>query len=212
MSDLAPVLEFLPCRTPDAWIARAVSDIPTLLLDHAALELKAAQQAQRMIWRYGVASQPESGAFEFELLNKMSRLAREELRHFEQVAAILEARGIEFRPVSASRYAGALHEPIRDEEPERLIDTLIVGAIIEARSCERFHSLVPSLESTDPELAEFYESLLKAEARHFSDYLELAEKRAGASITDRIEFLLEREAELILSPDRELRFHSGTPQ
>ena len=204
---IAPVVDFLPCRTPDAWLARAVEEIPLLLLDHASLELRAAQQAQKLIRRYGGAS----GRASLRLLNKMSRLAREELRHFEQVLRILDKRGIAYRPVSASRYAGALHASIRRREPGRLVDTLIVGAIIEARSCERFFCLSSTLESRDPELAEFYESLLKSEARHFKDYLALGAAVADASITDRTEMFLQRDRELILEPDSEIRFHSGIP-
>jgi tRNA-(ms[2]io[6]A)-hydroxylase len=202
VSDIAPVLEFLPCRTPRAWIDRATEDIPTLLLDHASLELKAAQQALTLMNRY--AGRPE-------LLNKMSRLAREELRHFEQVMAILKKRDITYRPLSASRYSAGLHECIRDSEPDRLVDTLIVGAIIEARSCERFYSLLPYLEDREQELARFYESLLESEARHFADYLGLADQAAGDSIAERPNDLLAVEAELIHAPDKELRFHSGVP-
>ncbi|WP_448672331.1 tRNA isopentenyl-2-thiomethyl-A-37 hydroxylase MiaE, partial [Escherichia coli] len=76
-------------------------------------------------------------------VNKMSRLAREELRHFEQVLAILKKRGIPVVNVSASRYASALRDLVRKQEPQRLTDTLVVGAFIEARSCERFAALVP---------------------------------------------------------------------
>ena len=140
---IAPVIDFLKCRTPDAWLAAAEEAIPLLLLDHASLELRAAQQAQKLIRRYAGAPAPSvsAGSTNLKLLNKMSRLAREELRHFEQVLVILDQRGIAYRPISASRYAGALHAHIRRREPGRLVDTLIVGAIIEARSCERFFCL-----------------------------------------------------------------------
>lgn len=203
MSEISGVLEFLTCRSPEAWIERAVEDIDGLLLDHAALELKAAEQAQKIIRKYGGQSP--------ELPAKMSRLAREELRHFEQVLDILLERGAAFRPVTASRYAASLHRSIRRHEPARMIDTLIVGAVIEARSCERFHSLSPRLQSQEPEIARFYESLLKSEARHFRDYLQLAERAADGAIEDRIDVFLEADARLISSPDTQLRFHSGPP-
>ena len=211
--DIVPVTEFLLCRTPSEWVACAVADIPTLLLDHASLELKAAQQAQKIMSKYGAGTGGRAPATEarLNLLNKMSRLAREELRHFEQVLGILEKRGIDFVPISASRYAAQLHEDIRKTEPERLIDTLIVGAIIEARSCERFATLMPQLEQSEPALAGFYGSLLKSEARHFMDYLALAEQVAGCDLTERTGFFLEREAALIQAPDTEMRFHSGVP-
>jgi tRNA 2-(methylsulfanyl)-N6-isopentenyladenosine37 hydroxylase len=209
--ELVPVLEFLPCRTPAAWIDAAMSDLPTLLLDHAALELKAAQQAQTLIWRYAMHNAPVSlsPADLKRLRGKLSRLAREELRHFEQVLDILAARDIPFEPVSASRYAASLHREIADAEPERLVDTLIVCGIIEARSCERFHSLVPRLVIDDPGLAHFYGALLRAEARHFRDYLDLARVAADAPIDVRLAALLEIERRLVVSGDEELRFHSG---
>jgi tRNA-(ms[2]io[6]A)-hydroxylase len=185
-----------------AWIDRATENIPTLLLDHASLELKAAQQALTLMNRY---------AGQRDLLDKMSRLAREELRHFERVMSILENRNIKYRPLSASAYFAELHRRLRSNEPERLIDTLIVGAIIEARSCERFYSLLPYLIEHEPDLAKLYESLLDSEARHFLDYLGLAEKAAGGSVAARVSDLLATEAELINSQDSELRFHSGIP-
>jgi len=201
--DIEPVLDFLSCRTPVAWLDRAAADIPTLLLDHASLELKAAQQALTLMNRY---------AGRRDLLNKMSRLAREELRHFERVMTILESRNIRYRPLSTSGYFAELHRCLRRSEPGKLIDTLIVGAIIEARSCERFYSLLPYLIEDEPDLAKLYESLLDSEARHFSDYLGLADQAAGGSVAARAEDLLAAEAALIKSRDSELRFHSGIPE
>ena len=190
--------EFLLCRTPEKWIDQAKLHPEILLIDHANCEKKAAGTALNMMYRY---------VDDFELLNKMSRLAREELRHFEQVIAIMEKRGIEYQQITSARYAAELRKPIRTFEPAKLIDTLIVGAIIEARSCERFEKLAPHL---DDELQKFYLSLLKSEARHYQDYLNLAKKAAnGESIDERILLFLEREKKLVLSDDEEFRFHSG---
>ena len=197
--DIQAVLDFLPCCTPPAWIDAALQDIPTLLVDHANCEKKAASTALGLMYRY---------TDNFELLNKMSRLAREELRHFEQVIAIMKKRGIEYRHLTPSRYAGELHKHIRKQEPGRLVDTLIVSAIIEARSCERFYSLIPYL---DEDLAKFYESLLKSEARHFEDYLQLASNASGLDISPRVQFMLDQEKEILYKEDSELRFHSGVP-
>ena len=191
---------FLPCRTPDAWVAAALQpdQEPTLLIDHANCEKKAAATALALMHRY--TDNPV-------LLNKMSRLAREELRHFEQVIKIMAERDITYQPLSASRYAQGLHKGVRRQEPGRLIDTLIVGALIEARSCERFARLAPEL---DKELGDFYFSLLKSEARHYSDYLRLAESLVSdADLTDRLEYVRGLEAELVKSEDTEFRFHSG---
>ena len=191
---------FLPCSTPDAWVAAALQpdQEPTLLIDHANCEKKAAATALALMHRY--TDNPV-------LLNKMSRLAREEIRHFEQVIKIMAARDITYQPLSASRYAQGLHKGVRRQEPGRLIDTLIVGALIEARSCERFARLAPEL---DKELGDFYFSLLKSEARHYSDYLRLAESLlSDADLTDRLEYVKGLEAELVKSEDTEFRFHSG---
>ena len=191
---------FLPCRTPDAWVAAALQpdQEPTLLIDHANCEKKAAATALALMHRY--TDNPV-------LLNKMSRLAREELRHFEQVIKIMAARDITYEPLSASRYAQGLHKGVSRQEPVRLIDTLIVGALIEARSCERFARLAPEL---DKELGDFYFSLLKSEARHYSDYLRLAESLASdGDLADRLEYFRGLEAGLVESEDTEFRFHSG---
>lgn len=196
------ILEFLPCETPRGWIRAAAQpdNLPLLLADHANCEKKAASTALNLMYRY--VEYPQ-------LLGKMSRLAREELRHFEQVLALMERRDIAYPQLSASRYAGELHTLVRKQEPGRLVDTLLVGAVIEARSCERFAALVPELEG---ELAEFYASLLKSESRHFMDYLKLARQQADESeIEERLEQILAVERELVEGHDSQFRFHSGRP-
>ncbi|XOZ34027.1 tRNA-(ms[2]io[6]A)-hydroxylase [Halomonadaceae bacterium KBTZ08] len=197
--DLSPIHDFLPCATPQAWIDAALANQELLLIDHAHCEKKAASTALGLMYRY--MDDPD-------LLHRMSRLAREELRHFEQVLSILQKRGIAYRHLTPARYAQGLHQQARKEEPGRLVDTLIIGGIIEARSCERFSVVAPLL---DKELAEFYESLLKSEARHYEDYLRLAEKAAGGPVSDRVAELLAVEADLIQGPDDSFRFHSGVP-
>ena len=139
----------------------------------------------------------------------MSRLAREELRHFEQVIAVMKRRNITYVTLTASRYAGGLRALARKHDPGRLVDTLLVGALIEARSCERFAALIPVL---DEELAKFYGSLLKSEARHFQDYLALAQTLAPKSeIDERLAIFKSCEQRLIEGEDTEFRFHSGVP-
>ena len=194
---LQEIHDFLPCRTPQTWIDSALANQDLLLIDHAHCEKKAASTALSLMYRY---------VDNTELLNKMSRLAREELRHFEQVLAIMKKRGVTYAHLSPARYAAGLREAVRTEDPGRLVDVLIVGAIIEARSCERFAALAPSL---DEKLAEFYNSLLKSEARHYQDYLKLAEQANGGPVGDRVAEFLAIEQKLIESPDSEFRFHSG---
>ena len=191
---------FLLCDTPAEWVGAVAHHLPTLLIDHANCEKKAASTALNLMYRY--VEHPA-------LLMRLSKLAREELRHFEQVLGIMKARGIEYVPVSSARYAGELRSMVRHGEPERLIDLLIVSAIVEARSCERFEALIPVL---DDELAGFYTSLLKAEARHFRVYLDFAQEIAGeGDLGPRIGEFLARERELIESCDTDFRFHSGVP-
>ena len=191
------VLEFLRCPTPDIWFAQAAERIPTLLIDHANCEKKAAGTALSLMYRY-VDRQ--------ELLQRLSRLAREELSHFEQVHREMMARDVPYRHLSPSRYASALRKMVSTAEPGRLVDTLLVGAIVEARSCERFLGLV---EVLDGPLAHFYERLLLSEARHFKAYLTLAQHYSREPLAPRLEPLLEREAFLSRAPDQEFRFHSG---
>ena len=198
--DVQPIIDFLGSETPAAWIESAIQNQEILLIDHANCEKKAASTALNLMYRY----------VEFpQLLQKLSRLAREELRHFEQVHAIMRKRNIHYPQLNASRYAGGLRDQVSKQEPMRLVDTLIVGAIIEARSCERFAALAPHL---DDELSDFYNSLLKSESRHFMDYLTLAKQVADETqVAQRTEALLRFENALIADPDPEFRFHSGVP-
>ncbi|EXU75492.1 tRNA isopentenyl-2-thiomethyl-A-37 hydroxylase MiaE [Erwinia mallotivora] len=142
------------------------------------------------------------------LVDKMVLLIKEELHHFYQVMEIMQERCIPYVKITASRYARGLLAEVTTHEPQTLVDKLICGAYIEARSCERFASLAPYL---DNELAAFYISLLRSEARHYQDYLALAAQIAGGDLSHRIRKIGETEARLINDPDNELRFHSGVP-
>ena len=212
MSLIPEIDAFLGCPTPDAWIEAALADQETLLIDHKNCEFKAASTALSLIAKYNT---------HLDLINMMSRLAREELVHHEQVLRLMKRRGVPLRPVSAGRYASGLRQlsagryasglrkVVRSHEPVKLVDTLVVGAFIEARSCERFEALVPHL---DEELGKFYFGLLKSEARHFQGYLKLAYQYGDAKdIVQVIDKVREAERELIESPDVEFRFHSGVP-
>ncbi len=196
------IAAFLATPTPDAWLDEACNHLPEMLLDHANCELKAASTALGFLYRY-----PERTA----LAQRMSRLAREELRHFEQVRSIMEDMDIPFERLSASRYAGGLRDAARHEEPHKLLDLLLIGALIEARSCERFAKIAPRLPR---KLGRFYGGLLASEARHFEHYIAFAKSECGVSeaeIDARLDELKAVEAALITSPDPEFRFHSGLP-
>ena len=193
---------FFETPTPEEWLDVACDRLPEMLLDHANCELKAASTALGFLYRY-----PERTA----LAQRMSRLAREELRHFEQVRSIMDDMGIGFERLSASRYAGGLREAVRHEEPYKLLDMLLIGALIEARSCERFAKIAPRLPER---LGKFYGGLLASEARHFEHYIAFAKSECGVpadEIDQRLEELKALEAKLIEEPDDEFRFHSGKP-
>ena len=200
MHKLMNMNNFLYCRTPASWLEAATQNVPILLIDHANCEKKAASTALNLMYRY--VDKPE-------LLLQLSRLAREELRHFEQVVTLIKKRNLEYSQLSSSRYAGELRKSVRTYEPARLLDTLIVSAIVEARSCERFASLAPLLED---ELSRFYSELLKSEERHFRIYLDLAGLISeGLSLDERVKFFLEEDRRLIQTDDTNFRFHSGVP-
>ncbi len=190
----------LLAATDARWFEVAAQRWRELLLDHANCEKKAASTALSLIFTYGE---------DFDLTNRLSRLAREELRHFEQVQKHMVDLGVPFGRLSPSRYAEGLRRAVCRDEPGRLLDLLLCGALIEERSCERFIGLIDRLREP---LRTFYRALAESEARHRSLYLRLAEQRAPADqVTERLRVLAEIEAELATSPDEQFRFHSGTP-
>ena len=204
---MKPVMDFLGCETPKAWLTEALNNLDVLMQDHANCEKKAAGTAMNLMFRY---------SFFTDLQVKLAQLVREEMLHYEQVLELMLKRGQPLVGLSAGRYAGALRKEIRTYEPEALIDVMIVGAFVEARSCERFYALAPMV---DDELGRYYRYLLKSESRHFEDYLTLALdvaktgklKNPQEDIQQRIEHIREVEKNLILTPDDTFRFHSGVP-
>jgi len=193
---------FLDTATPAAWFDAALEQQELLLLDHANCEKKAASTALALMFAYAEDSR---------LARQLSRLAREELRHFEQVQTHLDRMGVAFRRLRPSRYAEHLRAVVTSAEPGRRLDLLLCGALIEARSCERFAGLVPRLEEP---LAGFYRGLQASESRHFLEYLDAARRHAEAQGLDlgaRLEVLARIEGELAVAPDTQFRFHSGPP-
>lgn len=249
---LAPIMSFLKCETPDAWIDEAIKaeNLPIILIDHLICELKAAQSAMFLIRKYVVDKssgdallawlQPfetliykregdwrtlaaknkltksvipkADSSYGQSLIDKMVLLIKEELHHFYQVLEIMDEYGIEYHSITPCRYAKGMLRHVKTFEPDALIDKLIVGAYIEARSCERFAKLAPHV---DKRLGDFYISLLRSEARHYQDYLTLAKEIAGPEqaekVDNRIAYFAEVEAELMTSPDNDFKFHSGVP-
>jgi len=250
---LIPILSFLACETPDAWIneAKKKENLPIILRDHLACELKAGQTAMYLIRKYAVdkasskvllewfepyeeflyrkrgdlaslanknnlskaivaknSTSQDKAPYSQDLIDKMVLLIKEELHHFYQVLEIMIKRDIPFEGLTAGRYAKGMLKHVKTFEPDALVDKLIIGAYIEARSCERFAKLAPHL---DDDLNKFYASLLRSEARHYQDYLELARQVAGKDISERVAYFANVEADLITSPDEDFKFHSGSP-
>ena len=190
----------LLASTPQRWFETAAGRWGELLVDHANCEKKAASTALSLIFTY---------AEDFSLTDRLSRLAREELRHFEQVQKMMREMNVPFARMAPSRYAEGLRRMVRTHEPERLLDLLLCGVLIEARSCERFRGLVPVLPQR---IAAFYAGLAESEARHESLYLRLAEQRAeGEDWQSRLRAIATVEADLATSRDPQFRFHSGEP-
>ena len=173
---------------------------PELLIDHANCEKKAASTALALMFAY-----PEDRPLALAL----SRLAREELRHFEQVLRSMSALGVPFARQRPGRYAHALRSALRTSEPACKLDLLLISALIEARSAERFALLAPRLPAP---LARLYGDLGASEARHYELYVGFAQASAPGHWRERLAALAAREAELATLPSRTLRFHSGPLQ
>jgi tRNA 2-(methylsulfanyl)-N6-isopentenyladenosine37 hydroxylase len=193
----------LRAATPDAWLAEACALPELLLVDHANCEKKAASTALALMFAY---------AEDLELTDALSRLAREELRHYSQVAKLIARLKIVPQRLAPGRYAAQLRRLVSTGEPQREMDLMICGAFIEARSCERFAALGAAIGAP---LADLFRGLHEAESRHYQLYLSLAARaaaRSGLDAKPRIAAFAAREAELISTPDAVFRFHSGPPQ
>jgi tRNA-(ms[2]io[6]A)-hydroxylase len=188
----------LASTTGDAWLTRALGHLDEILVDHAHCEKKAASTALSLLFRY-----PERGA----LLAPIARLAREELRHFEQVLAVLQERGIALTRQHPSPYAGELLAAVRHDEPARLVDMLLCMSLIEARSCERLELLAGAVP--DARLAAFLGGLLASEARHHRTYVRLAEEVAPApEVRERLVTLAQHEAAVLARAPAWPRLHT----
>lgn len=188
----------LSAPTPDRWLDQVAPHIDLLLIDHAHCEKKAAGVAMNLLFSY---------VEDAELTRAMTEIVQEELDHFHQVRALLDRRGIRFYKLSPSAYAARLHELARKPEPERAVDRLLIAALIEARSCERFGLLRDRLP--DRELADFYGSLFESEARHHSTYVRLAKNFLPEDqVKSRLTQLAAAEAAIIASGEDRPRMHS----
>ncbi len=191
----------LTVESDDGWATAALHDLDTLLVDHAHCEMKAASNALSLISRFAM---PATAG------RALSHIAKEEVVHFEGVLALLEGRGLSLGPPPVDAYAAALRRATGRLEPwaSPLVDRLLVGAIIEARSCERFKLLAIALEaSASPDLIhlrDFYRELLAAEAGHYRTFVDLACEVAGpqhdeSAVVARLAALARLEASIVAS-------------
>ena len=192
------VMLHLKCETPARWLAQVDADLPSILIDHAHCEKKAAGTALNLIFAY---------VEDIELCRAMTEIVGEELEHFHMVLDLLARRGLRFRRVTHSTYGRELNDLVRKQEPQRAVDRLLVAGLIEARSCERFHVLANHVK--DAELAEFYRSLFESEARHHTTYTRLAKHFAPEmEVMARLDELAAAEAAIIARGEDRPRMHS----
>jgi tRNA-(ms[2]io[6]A)-hydroxylase len=185
----------LKVSTDAGWAAAAMRDADAVLVDHAHCELKAASNALSLVARHPA---------EPWLSRALTDLAREEIEHFQRVLDMLAVRGVPMGPPPVDAYAAALrraaHELPRSPAIPILVDRLLVGALIEARSCERFQLLAEAAEGNDAELHVLWRELLASEARHYRTFVDLAVRAAGgdrATVVDRLDRLAEAEAAIV---------------
>jgi tRNA-(ms[2]io[6]A)-hydroxylase len=196
--DTLPTINVLQQPTSFAWVEQAIANLDLILLDHSHCERKAAGVALNLMFRY-----PSNT----KLVRMLTAIAREELEHFELVNQWLERRGVPLGPLSSPPYGANLKAQIRPQEPKRLLDSLLVSGLIEARSHERLGLL--ATHCPDPELSQFYRSLMASEARHYGIYWVLADTYFERSaVTQRLEELAVVESKILATLHPEPRIHS----
>jgi tRNA-(ms[2]io[6]A)-hydroxylase len=188
----------LHAPTPLRWLAQVTPNLEELLIDHAHCEKKAAGVAMNLLFSY---------VDKVELVHAMSIIVQEELNHFRLVLDLLERRKIRFRKLPPGKYAERLRLLANKLEPMRAVDRLLIAALIEARSCERFGLLRDHL--TDQELSAFFGALFESEARHHSIYVRLAKLFVPElRVNGRLSELAVQEARIIEEGDSLPRMHS----
>lgn len=195
---LSAKIKILEKPTSDCWIEQALANLDIILLDHSHCERKAAGVAINMMFRYPSYRQ---------LVKQLTAIAKEELEHYEQVNQWLDKKAIPLAPLNSPPYGSKLKAQIRHQEPDRLLDCLLVSALIEARSHERLGLL--GEHCPEPELAKFYRSLMASEARHYGMYWLLATQYCDRQLVDeRLAELSSIESEILATLYHEPRIHS----
>lgn len=198
ISSTTPKINLLKTPTQWDWVKQAITDLDTILLDHSHCERKAAGVALNLMFRYPSYA---------PLVRKLTAIAQEELEHFEQVNQWLDKRGIPLAPLASPPYGALLKAQIRRQEPDRLLDSLLISALIEARSHERLGLL--GEHCPEPKLAKFYRSLMASEARHYGIYWLIADHYFERYvIQNRLEELATVESDILSKLYPEPRIHS----
>ncbi|MDP7051776.1 MAG: tRNA isopentenyl-2-thiomethyl-A-37 hydroxylase MiaE [Verrucomicrobiota bacterium] len=180
----------LRAKPPESWLPKVITNLEAVLIDHAHLERKAAKSALSL-QRY-----QRLGAHLLEL----TAIAIEELEHFKTVLNLLDDRKIPFRKAISSPWISGIMNTIRKGRKEQVIDHLLCAAMIEGRSCEKFHILAEALFPVDAPLAKFYDSLVESEGNHYAAYLLMAKEIDEAETNRRLDFYLDLDAELVKRP------------
>ena len=178
-------------KIPGDWLPQVLSNIPAVLVDHAHLERKAATSALNL----------EKYRDLYHRVEELNAIAIEELQHFQLVLDLLKRRGIPFGQPHPSSWITAMMRSIRKGQRVQAIDHLVVFALIEGRSCEKFQVLANALPTIDPELAQFYASLVESEGNHYATYILMAREIDDAEASRRLDYYLDLDAELIRQPN-----------
>ena len=178
-------------KIPDGWLAKVRGDLPAVLVDHAHLERKAATTALNL----------EKYDELHGRVSELNAIAIEELQHFEQVLGLMRERGIAFTVPKRSPWISGMMQEVRKGRREQVIDHLIVCALIEGRSCEKFQILASAVGDLDAGLADFYASLVESEGNHYATYLIMARQIDLAEAERRLDFFLDVDARLMRVPN-----------
>ena len=176
---------------PDSWLPKVRAHLGEVLVDHAHLERKAATNALNL----------EKYKELFGHLSELNKIAMEELQHFGQVLALLKERNIAFGQPIRSPWISGMMSQVRKGRREQVIDHLVVSALIEGRSCEKFQLLAKGVRDLDPALADFYAGLVESEGNHYATYLIMARGVDEEETRNRLDFFLNLDAELIRKPN-----------
>ena len=187
----------LRAQVPAEWYDKVDNHLPAILVDHAHLERKAATTALNL----------EKYRDLYGKVEELNAIAIEELQHFQLVLGLLKKRGIPFGQPFPSPWITGLMRAVRSGQRHQVIDHLISCALIEGRSCEKFQILADRLKEKDPELAEFYASLVQSEGNHYATYLLMAREVDEAETSRRLDFYLDLDAELIRQPHQFFILH-----